>query len=55
MCEYQKYNKRNIEALPVCKITRELCTFCVLGNANTYNKAKEAENSNEKEKKEADK
>ena len=43
MCEYQIYNPNEKEQFPTCEITNELCTFCILGNAKTYNEAKEAE------------
>lgn len=42
MCEYQVFNPN--DDLPVCTVNNELCTLCVLGNAKTYNEAKEKEN-----------
>ena len=46
MCEYAiaEENKPFM-----CEYTKKLCTLCVLGNADTYNKAKENEdNANKK-------
>ena len=43
MCEYQRIDHYSKSDLPICDYTKELCTFCVYGNFNTYNKAKEAE------------
>lgn len=40
MCEYQRINPNNEKELPICTANNELCTFCVLGNAKTYNEAK---------------
>ena len=31
------------DKMPKCDYTKELCTFCVFGNAITYKEAKEAE------------
>lgn len=45
MCEFMRVNPNNKvkSDLPMCDYTKELCTFCILGNSNTYNKAKECE------------
>ena len=43
MCEYQRINPDNESALPICIVNNKLCTLCVLGNAKTYNEAKEKE------------
>lgn len=49
MCEYQRIkeiknaNKVHKPQVPYCKITGEYCTYCVYGNAETYNNAKKAE------------
>lgn len=45
MCEYQKINTfaKSTYELPICTVTNEYCTYCLYGNANTYKKAKEAE------------
>ena len=44
MCEYAiaEENKPFM-----CEYTKKLCTLCVLGNADTYNKAKEKDSENE--------
>lgn len=44
MCEYQQITDCKI---PRCVFTNSDCTFCVLGNAKTYKKAKEKEMANE--------
>lgn len=44
MCEYVKFNDKE---LPICLFNNELCTLCVLGNAQKYNEIKEKENKNE--------
>ena len=38
MCEYAIFNDKG---LPICSYRNELCTLCVMGNGNTYEKAKE--------------
>lgn len=38
MCEYMRFNDKN---LPICSYRNELCTLCVKGNGNTYEKARE--------------
>ena len=43
MCEYQRFNPDNEKELPTCDVTNGFCTFCVLGNANTYKVAQERE------------
>lgn len=35
MCEYQRIDENE---LPMCEYTKELCTYCVLGNGKTYEK-----------------
>lgn len=39
MCEYQRIEENK---LPMCEYTKELCTYCVLGNRNTYEEAEKA-------------
>ena len=39
-CEYQKINPNNENWIPRCAVNNKLCTFCVFGNAETYNRAK---------------
>lgn len=41
MCEYQRINPNNEKDLPLCVANNKTCTFCVLGNAKTYQEAKE--------------
>ena len=50
MCEYQKVDLQGKPKAPTCKVTGELCTYCLYGNSNTYNsvKAKERESKGEK-------
>ena len=36
MCEYQRIEENKP---PMCEYTKELCTYCVLGNGKTYNEA----------------
>lgn len=46
MCEYQRTPPLSLgksSGMPICEYTKELCTFCVYGNMNTFLKAKEAE------------
>lgn len=44
MCEFQTYKKGEI---PYCEYTESVCTLCVIGNKETYNKAiKDNEESN---------
>jgi hypothetical protein len=43
VCEYQRINPDNENAPPMCTATGKFCTCCVLGNAKTYNEAKEKE------------
>lgn len=44
MCEYQRIEPyAEKPTMPVCVVTGELCTLCVFGKAETYNKAKESE------------
>lgn len=44
MCEYQRITHyAGVANLPICTFTNRICTYCVLGNADTYKKAKEAE------------
>lgn len=40
MCEFQRIKENE---LPICDYTKNLCTFCVLGNANTYKEATKGE------------
>lgn len=40
MCEYQRVE---LDKLPMCDYTKKPCTYCVLGNATTYNQAKKYE------------
>ena len=49
MCEYQRINPNDEKSLPMCIVDNNYCTFCVLGNSNTYNKAKQKEKDNEKD------
>lgn len=37
MCEFQIYKKKR--EIPYCEYTESVCTLCVLGNKETYNKA----------------
>lgn len=46
MCEYMRINPNEKEQFPTCEINNELCTLCVMGNAKTYNEAKERERLN---------
>lgn len=46
MCEYQRFTEE--DKFPMCEHTKGLCTLCVMGNAKTYNDAKEAERSGRK-------
>ena len=39
MCEYQRIEENKP---PMCEYTKELCTYCVLGNRHTYEKAVKA-------------
>ena len=39
MCEYQRIEENKP---PMCEYTKELCTYCVLGNGKTYEEAKKA-------------
>ena len=50
MCEYQRHSDKKLKGIPICIYTNKPCTLCVLGNADTYNKAKEAEKSSAYEK-----
>lgn len=43
MCEYQRINPDNLKDMPMCTVNNKLCTFCVLGNAKTYDEAKRRE------------
>ncbi len=47
MCEYQRINPNNPKELPMCAVDNKLCVYCILGNAKTYNEAKEKEKANE--------
>ena len=49
MCEYQRIKPNDEKSLPMCIVDNNYCTFCVLGNSNTYNKAKQKEKDNEKD------
>ena len=49
MCEYQRINPNNENSLPICTVNNDICTLCVLGNAKTYNEAKQKEKENEKD------
>ena len=49
MCEYQRINPNDEKSLPMCIVDNNYCIFCVLGNSNTYNKAKQKEKDNEKD------
>ena len=48
MCEYLMA-KEDENSLLKCSVTGDLCTLCILGNANCYNSAKESEKANEKQ------
>lgn len=45
MCEFQKIlpnkiiNGIEFAQLPICEYTKDICTYCVCGNSNTYNEA----------------
>lgn len=45
MCEFQRMppnkviNGVEVKQLPVCEYTKDICTYCVLGNSKTYNEA----------------
>ena len=41
MCQYQRIKGEN--QMPICEHTKSWCTYCVLGNRNTYKEAEEAE------------
>lgn len=44
MCKYQICDMETKKPTrPMCKYTGDYCTYCVCGNGNTYNKAKQAE------------
>lgn len=46
MCQYQITPPLSLgksSGIPICEYTKEFCTFCVYGNADTYLKAKKAE------------
>lgn len=50
MCEFQRIplnrvvdGETVVKSLPICEYTKELCTYCVLGNSKTYNEAKRSE------------
>ena len=49
MCEYQKINPGDEKFLTICTVDNMFCTLCVLGNAETYNEAKQKEKRNEKD------
>ena len=36
MCEYQRIEENKP---PMCEYTKDLCTYCVLGNGKTYEEA----------------
>ena len=40
MCEYQRVDLIDNKAAPMCEFTKNFCTLCVFGNANTYKAAK---------------
>lgn len=42
MCKFQIYK----EEIPYCEYTEDVCTLCVLGNKETYNKAINNEDNN---------
>ena len=42
MCEYQRVEDNKP---PVCEYTKDLCTFCVMGNCKTYKEATRSENN----------
>ena len=43
MCEFARANPENIHEPPMCDFTQKLCTLCVLGSKDTYNKAEMAQ------------
>lgn len=49
MCEYMRLYGES--QTPVCLYTMDFCTFCVLGNAKTYNEAKAKSKAKEGDKK----
>ena len=40
MCEYQRIEENKP---PMCEHTKDLCTYCVLGNRKTYEEAERSE------------
>ena len=52
MCEYQytrdKGSGKHRQSIPMCSVTKEPCTFCVLTNKSIYNSAKERESDEKK-------
>lgn len=48
MCPYQRIDHHSKSILPICEYTKELCTYCVYGNFDNYNKAQEAKNKEKK-------
>lgn len=45
MCEYQKVNFYGKSKLPICDYTKSPCTYCIYGNADTYQKAEKDKRS----------
>jgi len=43
MCEFARVNPENIHEPPMCDFTKKRCTLCIMGDKNTYNKAKMAQ------------
>lgn len=50
MCEYQRFSPSIVEdgeivakSAPICKYTKERCTYCICGNGKTYEEAKRSE------------
>ncbi len=53
MCEYQIIPQKVIDgelqkSVPMCEYTKSPCTYCVLGNSQTYNEAVKKEVNNER-------
>lgn len=44
MCEFQIIKP---DELPMCEYTKELCTYCVMGNSKTYEEATRSDNNAE--------
>ena len=44
MCEFQSFNPDKPKEPPMCDFTEQRCTFCIMSDADTYQKAKMVHN-----------